>query len=60
MQYDQTGSKYEEICAPQVEEFCYITDNTYFKEEVCLNSTFFCLHFSKTRSGSPLVSLQEN
>ena len=26
--------KYEEICAPQVEEFCYITDNTYFKEEV--------------------------
>lgn len=27
-------SKYEEICAPQVEEFCYITDNTYFKEEV--------------------------
>lgn len=28
------SSKYEEICAPQVEEFCYITDNTYFKEEV--------------------------
>lgn len=28
------ASKYEEICAPQVEEFCYITDNTYFKEEV--------------------------
>lgn len=26
--------KYEEICAPQVEEFCYITDNTYFKDEV--------------------------
>lgn len=26
--------KYEEICAPQVEEFCYITDNTYLKEEV--------------------------
>ncbi|KAF8390867.1 hypothetical protein HHK36_023166 [Tetracentron sinense] len=26
--------KYEEICAPQVEEFCYITENTYFKEEV--------------------------
>ncbi|KAH0711791.1 hypothetical protein KY289_007750 [Solanum tuberosum] len=26
--------KYEEIGAPQVEEFCYITDNTYFKEEV--------------------------
>ncbi|XP_073059707.1 cyclin-A1-4-like [Primulina eburnea] len=28
------ASKYEEICAPQVEEFCYITDNTYFKEDV--------------------------
>ena len=28
-------SKYEEICAPQVEEFCYITDNTYCREEVC-------------------------
>lgn len=28
------AAKYEEICAPQVEEFCYITDNTYFKEEV--------------------------
>ncbi|XP_061346281.1 cyclin-A2-2-like [Gastrolobium bilobum] len=28
------ASKYEEICAPQVEEFCFITDNTYTKEEV--------------------------
>ncbi|KAA8546435.1 hypothetical protein F0562_002826 [Nyssa sinensis] len=28
------AAKYEEICAPQVEEFCYITDNTYLKEEV--------------------------
>ncbi|XP_028775071.1 cyclin-A1-1-like [Neltuma alba] len=28
------AAKYEEICAPQVEEYCYITDNTYFKEEV--------------------------
>ncbi|KAK1403824.1 hypothetical protein POM88_003429 [Heracleum sosnowskyi] len=27
------ASKYEEICPPQVEEFCYITDNTYFKDE---------------------------
>lgn len=26
--------KYEEICAPQVEEFCYITDSTYCREEV--------------------------
>ncbi|XP_059630693.1 cyclin-A1-4-like isoform X2 [Cornus florida] len=28
------AAKYEEICAPQVEEFVFITDNTYFKEEV--------------------------
>ncbi|XP_003566081.1 cyclin-A1-1-like [Brachypodium distachyon] len=28
------AAKHEEICAPQVEEFCYITDNTYFKDEV--------------------------
>lgn len=28
------ASKYEEICAPRVDEFCFITDNTYTKEEV--------------------------
>ncbi|KAK7320716.1 hypothetical protein VNO77_30445 [Canavalia gladiata] len=28
------ASKYEEICAPRVEEFCFITDNTYAKPEV--------------------------
>ncbi|KAF7817459.1 putative cyclin-A3-1 [Senna tora] len=28
------ASKYEEIKPPVVEEFCYITDNTYTKEEV--------------------------
>lgn len=28
------ASKYEEICAPHVEEFCFITDNTYTREEV--------------------------
>ncbi|BAH95638.1 Os12g0298950 [Oryza sativa Japonica Group] len=27
------AAKYKEICAPQVEEFCYITDNTYFRDE---------------------------
>lgn len=41
-----TYRKYEEICAPQVEEFCFITDNTYFKEEVSLLSfNFWSLHF---------------
>ncbi|KAI5058877.1 hypothetical protein GOP47_0027047 [Adiantum capillus-veneris] len=28
------ASKYEEICAPFVDEFCYITDNTYCRDEV--------------------------
>ncbi|KAL1829203.1 hypothetical protein ACET3Z_007615 [Daucus carota] len=28
------ASKYEEICAPRIEEFCFITDNTYSKTEV--------------------------
>lgn len=28
------ASKYEEIYAPQVDEFCYITDNTYAREDV--------------------------
>ncbi|CAB4303220.1 unnamed protein product [Prunus armeniaca] len=28
------ASKYEEICAPRVEELCFMTDNTYSKEEV--------------------------
>ena len=28
--------KYEEICAPRVEEFCFITDNTYSRGEVSL------------------------
>ncbi|CAK9137914.1 unnamed protein product [Ilex paraguariensis] len=27
------ASKYEEICAPRVEELCFITDNTYTKGE---------------------------
>ncbi|KAG7551888.1 Cyclin N-terminal [Arabidopsis thaliana x Arabidopsis arenosa] len=28
------ASKYEEICAPRLEEFCFITDNTYTRLEV--------------------------
>lgn len=28
------ASKYEEICSPRVEEFCFITDNTYTSHEV--------------------------
>lgn len=28
------AAKYEEIYAPNVEEFCYITDNTYARDEV--------------------------
>ncbi|XP_025885990.1 cyclin-A2-4 isoform X1 [Solanum lycopersicum] len=28
------ASKYEEMCGPRVEEFCFITDNAYTKNEV--------------------------
>ncbi|PKA65306.1 Cyclin-A2-1 [Apostasia shenzhenica] len=28
------AAKYEEICTPRVEEFCFITDNTYTKGDV--------------------------
>lgn len=28
------ASKYEEVCPPHVEEFCYITDNTYTRDEM--------------------------
>ncbi|KAK1362988.1 Cyclin N-terminal domain-containing protein [Heracleum sosnowskyi] len=33
------ASKYEEICAPRVEEFCFITDSTYTKTEVLTMET---------------------
>ncbi|CAN8234219.1 unnamed protein product [Cochlearia groenlandica] len=28
------AAKYEEVCVPQVEDFCYITDNTYLRSEL--------------------------
>ncbi|KAF7816826.1 cyclin-A1-4-like [Senna tora] len=28
------AAKYEEICPPKVEEFCYVTDNTYSRNQV--------------------------
>ncbi|VVB14054.1 unnamed protein product [Arabis nemorensis] len=43
------ASKYEELCAPRVEEFCFITANTYTRPEVLsmeiqvLNSVHFKL-----------------
>ncbi|XP_010537949.1 PREDICTED: cyclin-A2-4-like isoform X2 [Tarenaya hassleriana] len=27
------ASKYEEVCAPRIEEFCFITDNTYARNQ---------------------------
>ncbi|KAE8728860.1 Cyclin-A2-1 [Hibiscus syriacus] len=39
------ASKYEEICAPRVEEFCFITDNTYTKEEVLKMETHVLKYF---------------
>nr|XP_027091321.1 cyclin-A1-4-like isoform X1 [Coffea arabica] len=48
------ASKYEEICAPQVEEFCYITDNTYFKDEV-LEMESAVLNYLKFEMTAPTV-----
>ncbi|MED6123892.1 hypothetical protein PIB30_053872 [Stylosanthes scabra] len=48
------ASKYEEICAPQVEEFCYITDNTYFKEEV-LQMESAVLNYLKFEMTAPTI-----
>ncbi|XP_010532201.1 PREDICTED: cyclin-A1-1-like isoform X2 [Tarenaya hassleriana] len=48
------AAKYEEICAPQVEEFCYITDNTYFKEEV-LEMESSVLNYLKFEMTAPTI-----
>ncbi|QCD99902.1 cyclin A [Vigna unguiculata] len=48
------ASKYEEICAPQVEEFCYITDNTYIKEEL-LRMESAVLNYLKFEMTAPTV-----
>lgn len=37
--------KYEELCAPRVEEFCFITANTYTRPEVINIQT----HISRCR-----------
>ncbi|KAJ4896520.1 Cyclin-A1-1 [Raphanus sativus] len=46
------AAKYEEICAPQAEEFCYITDNTYLKDEV-LDMECAVLNYLKFEMSAP-------
>ncbi|KAK8597938.1 hypothetical protein V6N13_095332 [Hibiscus sabdariffa] len=42
------ASKYEEICAPRVEEFCFITDNTYTRGEVpCIELEFLANYLAE-------------
>ncbi|CAJ1972741.1 unnamed protein product [Sphenostylis stenocarpa] len=48
------ASKYEEIKPPEVEDFCYITDNTYSKEEV-VNMEADVLKALKFELGGPTV-----
>ncbi|XXG67660.1 hypothetical protein AAC387_Pa06g0952 [Persea americana] len=48
------AAKYEEICAPQVEEFCYITDNTYLRDEV-LQMESSVLNYLKFEMTAPTV-----
>ncbi|KAF8722099.1 hypothetical protein HU200_022736 [Digitaria exilis] len=47
-----TASKYEEISPPNVEDFCYITDNTYTKQEV-VKMESDVLNVLKFEMGSP-------
>ncbi|CAN8256652.1 unnamed protein product [Cochlearia groenlandica] len=50
------ASKYEELCGPRVEEFCFITANTYTRPEVLsmeiqvLNSVHFKLSVPTTKT----------
>ncbi|CAI0451645.1 unnamed protein product [Linum tenue] len=48
------ASKYEEITPPNVEEFCYITDNTYTKVEV-LKMEADILKFLNFEMGTPTI-----
>ncbi|XP_017429089.1 putative cyclin-A3-1 isoform X1 [Vigna umbellata] len=48
------ASKYEEIKPPEVEDFCYITDNTYSKEEV-VNMEAEILKALRFELGGPTV-----
>ncbi|KEH35322.1 putative cyclin [Medicago truncatula] len=48
------AAKYEEICAPKVEEFCYVTDNTYSKEQV-LEMESSVLNFLKFEMTAPTI-----
>ncbi|XP_010472944.1 PREDICTED: cyclin-A2-4-like, partial [Camelina sativa] len=40
------ASKYEEICAPRIEELCFITDNTYTRDQVLEMESQVLKHFS--------------
>ncbi|KAJ0267319.1 Cyclin [Hirschfeldia incana] len=40
------ASKYEEIFAPRIEEFCFITDSTYTKDQVLEMESQVLKHFS--------------
>ena len=46
--------KYEEINPPHVDDFCYITDNTYTKKEV-VKMEADILNYLKFEVGSPTV-----
>lgn len=48
------ASKYEEISPPRVEDFCYITDNTYSREEV-VKMERDVLKFLNFEMGTPTI-----
>ncbi|XP_078430298.1 cyclin-A3-1-like isoform X2 [Wolffia australiana] len=48
------AAKYEEITPPHVEDFCYITDNTYTREEV-IKMESEILKFLRFEMGNPTI-----
>ncbi|CAL9100327.1 unnamed protein product [Musa textilis] len=50
------ASKYEEISPPNAEDFCYITDNTYTKQEVVKMESDI-LNFLKFEMGNPTIKI---
>ena len=50
------AAKYEEIYAPQVDEFCYITDNTYDRSQVLGMERTVRLPLPHHAFGSPALS----
>ncbi|KAL5074095.1 hypothetical protein RYX36_013079 [Vicia faba] len=48
------AAKYKEICSPKVEKFVYVTDNTYYKDQM-LEMESSVLNFLKFEMTAPIT-----